>query len=111
MSEVCDPQLFKFFYWQKSTGCAAYAIMQHYLWLVVFAWMVVEAVEMYLKLVQVFDAHISHYALKYNLAAWGVLKVLFIILPNKSIANIACYRIWQFQKPFKSLCQMLKQST
>ena len=34
--------------------------------------MVVEAVQMYLNLVQVFDAHISKYMIKYNLAAWGM---------------------------------------
>ena len=47
-------------------------MLQHYLWLVVFGWMVVEGVQMYLNLVKIFDAHVSHYMLKYNLAAWGM---------------------------------------
>ena len=68
------------FCFQKSSGCAAYAIMQHYLWLVVFAWMVVEAVQMYLKLVQVFGAHISHYMVKFNLAAWGKWYFVFLYI-------------------------------
>ena len=57
---------------QKSIGCAAYTMMQHYLWLVVFGWMLVEGVQMYLNIVQVFDAHVSKYMLKYNVAAWGM---------------------------------------
>ena len=56
---------------QKSRCCAAYAIIQHYLWLVVFCWMVIEGFLVYLSLVQVFGSHISKYMLKFNLAAWG----------------------------------------
>jgi len=56
----------------KSTGCIAYAMIQHYLWLVVFCWMVVEGFLMYLSLVQVFGSHISKYMLKFNIAAWGI---------------------------------------
>jgi len=55
---------------QKSIGCAVYAMLQHYLWLVVFCWMVIEGFLMYLSLVQVFGSHISKYMLKFNLAAW-----------------------------------------
>jgi len=63
----------------KSTGCAVYAMIQHYLWLVVFVWMVVEGFLMYLSLVQVFGSHISKYMLKFNLAAWGIpLPIPFI---------------------------------
>merc|ERR1712003_254469 len=62
-----------------SPGCIAYAAIQHYLWLVVFLWMVVEGVLMYLSLVQVFGSHISKYMLKFNLAAWGIpLPIPFI---------------------------------
>ncbi|KAL5265842.1 hypothetical protein ACHWQZ_G006505 [Mnemiopsis leidyi] len=63
----------------KSVGCAVYAMLQHYLWLVVFSWMVVEGFLMYLSLVQVFGSHISKYMLKFNLAAWGIpLPIPFI---------------------------------
>ncbi|KAL5247689.1 hypothetical protein ACHWQZ_G019546 [Mnemiopsis leidyi] len=55
-----------------STGCIVFAALQHYLWLVVFLWMVVEGVLMYLSLVQVFGSHISKYMLKFNLLCWGV---------------------------------------
>ena len=53
--------------------CAIYAMVQHYLWLVVFGWMVIEGIQMYMSLVKVFDNLISRYMLKYNIAAWGML--------------------------------------
>lgn len=56
----------------KSVSCVVYAMLQHYLWLVVFCWMVIEGFLMYLSLVQVFGSHISKYMLKFNLAAWGI---------------------------------------
>ena len=46
-------------------------MLQHYLWLVAFLWMVIEGFVMYLSLVQVFGTHISNYMLKFNIAAWG----------------------------------------
>jgi len=56
----------------KSVGCTVYAMLQHYFWLVVFCWMVIEGFLMYLSLVQVFGSHISKYMLKFNLAAWCI---------------------------------------
>ena len=47
-------------------------MLQHYLWLVVFMWMVLEGLQMYLSLVQVFGSHISKYMIKFNIAAWGM---------------------------------------
>ena len=57
---------------QKSTGCAIYTMLQHYLWLVVFTWTIIEGYLMYISLVQVFDSHIEHYLLKFNVIAWGM---------------------------------------
>jgi hypothetical protein len=68
---------------QKSTGCAVYTMLQHYMWLVVFIWMAVEGLQMYLSLVQVFGSHISKYMIKFNLAAWGRL-------PNEKCDQISC---------------------
>ncbi|XP_063693463.1 adhesion G-protein coupled receptor G7-like [Bolinopsis microptera] len=62
-----------------SAGCIVYAAIQHYLWLVVFLWMVVEGILMYLSLVQVFGSHISKYMLKFNLLCWGV-PIIFPII-------------------------------
>ena len=54
-------------------------MLQHYLWLVVFMWMIIEGFLMYLSLVQVFGSHISKYMLKFNLAAWCKLNLVLII--------------------------------
>ena len=54
-------------------------MIQHYLWLVVFMWMIIEGFLMYLSLVQVFGSHISKYMLKFNLAAWLIPLPLPII--------------------------------
>ncbi|XP_063693507.1 uncharacterized protein LOC134825280 [Bolinopsis microptera] len=56
----------------KSIGCAVYTMLQHYMWLVVFMWTMIEGFLMYLSLVQVFGSHISNYMLKFNLVAYGV---------------------------------------
>ena len=56
-------------------GCAVYTILQHYVWLVVFMWTMIEGFLMYLSLVQVFGSHISNYMLKFNLVAWGKLDI------------------------------------
>ena len=45
-------------------------MFQHYLWLVVFMWMIIEGFVMYLALIKVFDSYVSRYILKFNLAAW-----------------------------------------
>ena len=91
--------------------------MQHYLWLVVFTWMVVEAVQMYLKLVRVFDAHISHYMVKYNLAAWGKWYFVFLFICDLwpcfsydlTLKITNCLQLPQsfFWKYIKSLLEML----
>lgn len=63
-------------------------MIQHYLWLVVFAWMVVEGFLMYLSLVQVFGSHISKYMLKFNLAAWGMYLNTSALLHNLSCSIV-----------------------
>ncbi|KAL5246778.1 hypothetical protein ACHWQZ_G018849 [Mnemiopsis leidyi] len=56
----------------KSTGCIVYTMLQHYIWLVVFMWTIIEGFLMYLSLVQVFGSHISNYMIKFNALAYGV---------------------------------------
>eukprot|EP00116_Pleurobrachia_bachei_P000427 sb/3460689/ len=63
----------------QSVPCAVYTMIQHYLWLVVFMWTIIEGFLMYLSLVQVFGSHISKYMLKFNLAAWLIPLPLPII--------------------------------
>ena len=70
---VLNSHTVSFVAFQKSAGCAIYAMLQHYLWLVVFCWMIIEGTQMYLSLVQVFDSHISRYMPKFSIAAWNML--------------------------------------
>eukprot|EP00116_Pleurobrachia_bachei_P010447 sb/3470709/ len=66
----------------RSVGCVVYTMLQHYLWLVVFMWMIIEGFLMYLSLVQVFGSHISKYMLKFNLAAW-LIPVPFPLIGSR----------------------------
>ena len=47
-----------------SVECLIYAAIQHYLWLSVFCWMLVEGIGMYLSLIVVFGSHISKFMFK-----------------------------------------------
>ena len=51
--------------------CKAVAGLLLYFLLAAFAWMLVEAVQMYLRFVKVLNTHISHFRLKVELPAWG----------------------------------------
>ena len=53
------------------------AFLLNYLWLCQLAWMVIEAVAMYVALVQVFGGYTSQY--KFNVAGWG-LPLIFPII-------------------------------
>ncbi|KAK3800511.1 hypothetical protein RRG08_043829 [Elysia crispata] len=52
--------------------CLVVAVLLHYLILVSFAWMLIEAVLQYLTFVKVLGTYISRYTLKTVLPAWGV---------------------------------------
>ncbi|XP_047660865.1 adhesion G-protein coupled receptor G2 [Tachysurus fulvidraco] len=62
--------------WLSSFGvaalCAAVATTQHYFLLASFTWMFLEAVNMYLALVKVFNTYVSSYILKFCFIGWGV---------------------------------------
>ena len=61
-----------------STRCAFVAALLHYLTLSSVCWMGVEAVNLYLLIVKVFNADVSNFMLKASLAAWGKsLKSLY----------------------------------
>ena len=55
-----------------STPCIFIAFLVNYLWLCQMAWMVCEAVMLYLDLVIVFNIHIKRFLLKSNLICWGI---------------------------------------
>ena len=62
-----------------STPCIIIAFLVNYLWLCQMAWMVCEAVMLYLDLIIVFNVHIKRFMLKSNLICWGV-PLLFPII-------------------------------
>ncbi|XP_072026108.1 adhesion G-protein coupled receptor G4-like [Amphiura filiformis] len=64
----------------SDAGCKVVAVLLHYLTLSSVSWMGVEAVNLYLLIVKVFDAHVSHFMLKACLAAWGVPLIPVIIV-------------------------------
>jgi len=64
---------------KANPGCSIIAFLLNYFWLCQLSWMVIEAVTMYLALVQVFDTHISRAMLKFSFAGWGLPLVFPII--------------------------------
>lgn len=51
--------------------CIAVAAIQHYFLLAAFTWMGLEAINMYLALVKVFNAYVPSYILKCCALGWG----------------------------------------
>ncbi|XP_022088193.1 uncharacterized protein LOC110977952 [Acanthaster planci] len=62
------------------SGCIAAAVLMHYFALTSMAWMGVEAANLYLKLVKVFNSDVSHFMVKASLVAWGLPAVLITII-------------------------------
>ena len=52
-------------------GCIIVAVLIHYFTLASIAWMGVEATNLYLKLVKVFNSGVRHFMIKASIAAWG----------------------------------------
>ncbi|XP_072051658.1 uncharacterized protein [Amphiura filiformis] len=61
-------------------GCKLVAALLHYLTLSSVSWMGVEAVNLYLLLVKVYNSHVSHFMLKAYIAAWGAPLIPVIIV-------------------------------
>ncbi|XP_022088082.1 uncharacterized protein LOC110977874 isoform X2 [Acanthaster planci] len=62
------------------SGCIAAAVLMHYFALTSMAWMGVEAANLYLKLVKVFNSDVSHFFIKASLVAWGLPAVVIVII-------------------------------
>ena len=52
-------------------GCRVANLLRYYFVMVSLFWNGVEAVNMYMKLVKVFNSHVSHLVLKAAIVAWG----------------------------------------
>ncbi|XP_038061128.1 adhesion G-protein coupled receptor G4-like [Patiria miniata] len=57
-------------------GCIIVAVLMHYFTLSSMAWMGVEATNLYLKLVKVFNSNVEHFMVKASIAAWGLPMIV-----------------------------------
>ena len=58
----------------SKTGCRAANLLRYYLVMVTLMWSGVEGVNMYLKLVRVFNSDITYFVRKAAITAWGETK-------------------------------------
>lgn len=56
---------------ESQNGCTVANVLRYYLVMVTLMWSGVEAVNMYLKLVKVFNSDVTHFVLKGAIVAWG----------------------------------------
>ncbi|XP_038077171.1 uncharacterized protein LOC119745019 [Patiria miniata] len=61
-------------------GCIAAAVLMHYFALTSVAWMGVEAANLYLKLVKIFNADVEHFMIKASLVAWGFPALVITVI-------------------------------
>ena len=54
------------------TGCTVINVLRYYMVFVTLMWNAVEAFNMYLMLVKVFNSRVNHFALKAGVIAWGM---------------------------------------
>ncbi|XP_049912804.1 adhesion G-protein coupled receptor G2 [Epinephelus moara] len=60
--------------------CISTAFFLHYFLLTSFTWAGLEALHMYLSIVQVFTPYLSRYMLKFSLVGWGIPLIIVIIV-------------------------------
>ena len=60
-------------------GCRATALLLHYFLLSAFCWMAVEAYNLYVHLIKIFDTHVSHFMLKAIAFAQGKNSIVFVL--------------------------------
>ena len=51
--------------------CSVIAVLLHYMWLVVFMWMLMEGVVLYVALVRVFVTHTGRYIAGFTITSYG----------------------------------------
>ncbi|XP_077972918.1 uncharacterized protein LOC120337160 isoform X1 [Styela clava] len=66
-------------YYSSHTTCVAIAAIMHYALLSSLMWMGLEAINMYIALVKVFNTYYRKYMLKMSLAGWGVPLLIVLI--------------------------------
>ncbi|XP_059183409.1 adhesion G-protein coupled receptor G2 [Centropristis striata] len=73
--------------------CISTAFFLHYFLLTSFTWAGLEALHMYLSIVQVFTPYLSRYMLKFSLLGWGIplLVVIVVIAVDKDNYGLVTY--------------------
>ncbi|XP_072019677.1 uncharacterized protein [Amphiura filiformis] len=67
--------------------CVAMAVILHYFLLSAMMWMALEAFDMYMALVKVFESYYSHYLLKMCIAGWGLPIIAIAFTAGFDINN------------------------
>ncbi|XP_060721283.1 adhesion G-protein coupled receptor G2 [Tachysurus vachellii] len=62
--------------WSQNSACVLIAVIIEYSLLSCFSWMAIEALQLFLLLIKVFNIHIKHYMIKLSLFGWGLPAVL-----------------------------------
>ncbi|XP_070409353.1 adhesion G-protein coupled receptor G4 isoform X3 [Nothobranchius furzeri] len=78
----------------KAVGlCISTAFFLHYFLLSSFTWVGLEALHMYLSIVQVFTPYLSSYMLKFSLMGWGIplIVVIIVIAVDKDNYGLVTY--------------------
>ncbi|XP_035513031.1 adhesion G-protein coupled receptor G2 [Morone saxatilis] len=73
--------------------CISTAFFLHYFLLTSFTWAGLEALHMYLSVIQVFTPYLSRYMLKFSLMGWGIplFVVIVVISVNKDNYGLVTY--------------------
>ncbi|XP_054479347.1 adhesion G-protein coupled receptor G6-like [Anoplopoma fimbria] len=73
--------------------CISTAFFLHYFLLTSFTWAGLEALHMYLSIVQVFTPYLSRYMLKFSLMGWGIplIVVIIVIAVDKDNYGLVTY--------------------
>ncbi|KAM9839731.1 uncharacterized protein adgrg2a [Aulostomus maculatus] len=77
-----------------ATGlCISTAFFLHYFLLTSFTWAGLEALHMYLSIIQVFTPYLSRYMLKFSLMGWGIplIVVIIVIAADKDNYGLVTY--------------------
>ena len=78
-----------------TTVCIVFGFLIHYFLLASMAWMLVEAVNMYLMFIKVLNVAISRFMLKASLCAWGELRRWILCIHRKQLTSF-CVWFWSY---------------
>ncbi|XP_062869874.1 adhesion G-protein coupled receptor G2-like [Trichomycterus rosablanca] len=77
-------------YSSRTEVCIFMALVLHYFLLASFTWCCVQAFQLYLTIVKVFNTHCAHFMIKAGLAGWGIPLSVVIIVVSVDTNNYGC---------------------